>query len=135
MRSALSRSPLVSSNSCPYIRHVGMWKGSNLSAWSQKSWARSVRYAQVLKQDLFMCPKRPVYVTKETYSYGKRDLLGWQKRLMYTPKETYWDGKRDLLGWQKRPIYVAKETDEYGKRDLFIWQKRPVHMAKEAYGD
>ena len=97
------------------------------------------------------CQKRPIYMAKETYLYGKRDLLRLayltggerfrggcalhlrfgqcQKRPIHMAKETYLLGKRDLFTWQKRPIYMAKEAYLYGKRGLFIWQTRTVEIS------
>ena len=43
------------------------------------------------------------YVTKETYSYGKRDLPIWQKR--------------------PRPTYMAKGTYSYGKQVVHTWKE------------
>ena len=37
-------------------------------------------------------------MAKEADLYGKRDLCIWQKRPMYLAKETYVYGKRGLLG-------------------------------------
>ena len=39
---------------------------------------------------------------------------------MYMTNETYVYGKRVLRIWQKRPAYMAKETCVYGKRDLLL---------------
>ena len=33
--------------------------------------------------------KRPIYMTKETYSYDKRDLFIWQKRPIHMTKEAH----------------------------------------------
>ena len=82
---------------------------------------------------LLICPKRPTYMPKETYS-------------CCIPKEIYLYAKRDLLICQKRPTYksaphvsarMSPETlsispdCSYAKRDLHFRQKRPTFLSKE----
>ena len=43
------------------------------------------------------CQKRPIYMAKEAYLYGKRGLFTWQKRPIYMAKEAYLHGERGLL--------------------------------------
>jgi len=53
----------------------------------------------------------------------------WQKRPNYMSKETYLYGKT-YLSQEKR---TGPLRNLYGKRDLLLWQKRPNYMAKETY--
>jgi hypothetical protein len=84
------------------------------------------------------CQKRPIYMGKEAYLYGKRGLFIWQKRPIYMAKEAYLYGKRGLFIWQKRPIPISvprpiRVLVMLCRSGEVVWQKRPIYMAKEAY--
>jgi len=114
-------------------------------AGSQPSPSRTLQCVQ----NLYMRQKRPMHVSKETYSLVKRNLYIDQKRRIDVSKETYvcvkrhqartrlLPGrysvfktntcvKRDLCMCQKRHIYESNETHISAKRDICMCPKTPV---------
>ena len=84
-----------------------------------------------VKRDVFIPPKKRIYMSKETYSYLKGDLLHEIHNTCYTWSTTQdvcrkHVGKRDLFIPQKRPMHISKGTAMHVKRDVFIPQKRPT---------
>ena len=71
------------------------------------------------KRNLYTCRKRPICISKETYTFVERDQF--KKRLVSM-------SKRNLYTRRKRPICISKETYIHVERDQF--KKRLVGMSK-----
>jgi len=71
--------------------------------WQRSTSKYKCPYSHWQTWGMRMCQKRPIHR---------------QKRPVYITKEAYLYGKRGLFIWQKRPVYMAKEACLYGKRGL-----------------
>ena len=94
-------------------RHIARKPTPPKYFWHSK---KAGRYALLtsVKRGLHSCQKRPVLVSKETYTRVER-----------VSKEAYTSVKRGLYSCQKRPVLVSKETytsvksQKSVKRDLY----------------